>query len=449
MRSIVLDTAQADRLRRSARATPGMHWARFGDRELVWSDDPGDALDAAGIRGAAEAAEPVRGRLFLVGQVGRSFQNEHPDVRVVLQKGRYLVVDLTADQVAALGADREICWMVRPLPVDRIVVDRPTPRADPPIPWVAALVGAVGRDTYQAALEAICSQTTRHSLSTGFTAAANWCANTLRASGYAAATVPITVGAGSSLNVVADRPGAGQGTRDLVIVTAHLDSINIPGGPTAPAPGVDDNGSGSAGVLEIARVLAAHPSEADLRFILFGGEEQGLHGSTQYVAALPAAERARVKAVVNMDMIATLNTASPTVLLEGAAVSAEVMDVLAGAAATYTGLIVETSLNPFASDHVPFINAGMPALLTIEGADSANGNVHSDQDTFAHIDYGLALEILRMNVGALARLVGTAAATQAPRGRSGPVVASAPGNLDVFVIGTDGAVYRKYWHPVS
>lgn len=180
----------------------------------------------------------------------------------------------------------------------------------------------------------------------------------------------------------------------------------------------------------------------DLRLILFGGEEQGLHGSHQYVAALPPAERSRIRAVLNMDMVATRNTAQPAVLLEGAAVSSGQIDALATAAATYTGLRVETSLHPFASDHVPFIDAGIPGVLTIEGADSANGHIHSDQDVMAHIDLALMEEILRMNLAALAGWLEQAVIVPRP---AGPVVVSAPGRLDVFVVGTDAAVHHKSW----
>jgi Zn-dependent M28 family amino/carboxypeptidase len=101
-------------------------------------------------------------------------------------------------------------------------------------------------------------------------------------------------------------------------------------------------------------------------------------------------------------------------MLEGAPISRAIMDELASAAATYASLTVQTSLNPFASDHVPFINALMPAVLTIEGSDSANGNVHSADDTLAHVDYELALSILRMNVAAAASLLGMAAPRWCP-----------------------------------
>jgi Zn-dependent M28 family amino/carboxypeptidase len=218
----------------------------------------------------------------------------------------------------------------------------------------------------------------------------------------------ILVNGGPSQNIIADKRGSAAGVREVVLITAHLDSINIQGGPMAPAPGADDNGSGSAGLLEIARVFATHQSEQDLRFILFGGEEEGLFGSKQYVASLPEAERQRIRAVVNMDMIGTINASTRSVMLEGAPVSQGVINGLAAAAATYTTLAVETSLNPFASDHVPFIEVGIPAVLTIEGADHANSNIHSIRDTLENINYDFTQEILRMNVSFLANEIGQA-----------------------------------------
>jgi Zn-dependent M28 family amino/carboxypeptidase len=134
---------------------------------------------------------------------------------------------------------------------------------------------------------------------------------------------------------------------------------------------------------------------------------QGLFGSKRYVDTLSQAERKRIRAVVNMDMIGSLNSATRTVLLEGAPVSQTVIDGLAQAAEVYTELPVEVSLNPFASDHVPFINAQIPAVLTIEGADNANHRVHSERDSLDRIDYEIAEEILRMNVGFIASEIGS------------------------------------------
>jgi Zn-dependent M28 family amino/carboxypeptidase len=130
-------------------------------------------------------------------------------------------------------------------------------------------------------------------------------------------------------------------------------------------------------------------------------------GSRHHVAELSAADRVRLRAVVNMDMIGRLNRAPASVLLEGAAVSQAVVDGLARAAATYTGLVVETSSSPWGSDHVPFIEAGLPAVLTIEGADQANEDEHSERDQVTTISFDLALEILRMNLAFIAAELGT------------------------------------------
>lgn len=270
-------------------------------------------------------------------------------------------------------------------------------------PAIEALLTQLSGEAYRALLVEITTPRSRHSLGPGFRAAVAAAAGRLDALGYTVARAPIAVGSGTSTNLIADRAGTGPvGDRGVVLVTAHLDSVNHEDGPDGAAPGADDNASGSAGVLEMGRVLSGRTWRNDLRLILFGGEEQGLFGSREYVAGLDAAERARIRAVVNMDMIARRNTASPGVLLEGAAVSQKLIDALAATAATYTGLAVSSSLNPFASDHVPFIEAGVPAVLTIEADDSANTDVHSARDTLATLDPELPLEILRMNVATVA-----------------------------------------------
>ncbi|MFG1905425.1 M20/M25/M40 family metallo-hydrolase [Kribbella sp. NPDC048928] len=392
--------------------------------------------------------------LLLVTQVGRSFQDEYPEVTPLLDRGRHLVIS-SADRPRRRSNH---CWRIDVLRAGMRIVDNPTvgiARADP---VVAELVADVSTASYQSDLTWLASLPTRHSLSTTFTQAMDFAADRLVALGYQVRRMPITVGAGQSTNLIADRPTTradgeraddARDEKGLVIVCAHLDSINIAGGPGAPSPGADDNGSGSAGVLELGRLLTNRLWKNDLRLILFGGEEEGLFGSKQYVATLPQTERARVRAVLNMDMIATKNTATPTVLLEGAQVSADQINALATAAATYTGLKVETSLNPFASDHVPFINAAMPAVLTIEGGDSANGHIHSANDTLNFIDYPLATEILRMNIAALAGWLEPAAVAHRPR-PAGSVVSWGPGRIDVFAVGMDSALHHKpfdgAWH---
>ena len=391
----------------------GAYWVRFGNEVLLYAEDAKwNRIKEVAYQNSLDLKEHGEiGRaqnLHLVIQLGQLFQIENPDVPVVFDKGRYLVVAIEPERAHTLSEENKTCYTVRPLEKYSVVFNVREAAAErrAPVAWIQQVVNSVSRTNFEADLTHLASYPTRHSTSTYFTHAAIWARCQLDAMGYTTQTESIAVGSGTSQNVIAEKPGKGSAPRGLVLVTAHLDSINISGGPSAGAPGADDNGSGAAGLLEIARRLKDHPPTHDLRFILFGGEEQGLIGSNDYVSRLSASDRTRIRAVVNMDMIGTLNTALPTVLLEGAAVSQSVIDSLAEAAGTYTALTVQTSLSPFASDHVPFINAGLPAVLTIEGADGANGNIHTAGDTLDHINYDLALEILRMNTAYTASAVG-------------------------------------------
>jgi Zn-dependent M28 family amino/carboxypeptidase len=272
----------------------------------------------------------------------------------------------------------------------------------------------VSREAYAATVEALVAGGTRYSSSAEFGTAALWAKAVLTGLDYEVRLDPVALRDGNTVNVVADKKATSAGSDDdprQVHVVAHLDSVNIAGGPGAPAPGADDNASGAAGVIEIARVLSTARCAHDLRLVLFGGEEQGLFGSQQYVEEMSAAERARTTAVVNMDMIARLNAEPRSVLLEGDEVSQPLIDSLAGAAAAHTDLDVFTSLDPFASDHVPFIEAGMPAVLTIEGSDQLNTDEHTERDTQETLDLDLAVAILRMNVAALAAALEASPAT--------------------------------------
>ncbi len=389
----------------------GTSWARFGRETVLISDDQHEpSLASRAVTGTVRAPRQVpaqRGELHVVVQHGRTFQQHHPDVPVLHDRGRFLLVQLDPARAKQLATEEETCFGVMPLADGHVVFEeRERPQARAAVPFIQNLVNIPAKASVETSLKKFVSFPTRHSTSAGFSSAATWARKQLKLMSYKTRLQSVDVAGSTSRNVIADRPGGGTGNRKVVIVTAHLDSINLQGGPAAPAPGADDNASGSAGVLEMARAFKDHQGVHDLRFILFGGEEQGLFGSKRYVATLSQKERNRIDAVVNMDMVGSLNNASPTVLLEGAQLSQAIIDRLSDAAETYTQLNVETSLNPFASDHVPFINAAVPAVLTIEGADSTNDTVHTGADKLERIDFDLLVEILRMNVAFVAETIG-------------------------------------------
>lgn len=102
----------------------------------------------------------------------------------------------------------------------------------------------------------------------------------------------------TSQNVIAELPG--RNDDNVVMAGAHLDSV--PAGP-----GVNDNGSGSAVLLEIGEQLANHRPENTLRFAWWGAEELGLIGSTEWVAQQSAEELEEIALYLNFDMVGSPN----------------------------------------------------------------------------------------------------------------------------------------------
>jgi aminopeptidase S len=100
-------------------------------------------------------------------------------------------------------------------------------------------------------------------------------------------------------NVIAQTRTGDRG--QVVMIGAHLDSVE-------DGPGIVDDGSGVATLLEIATQLGADSSvENVVRFGFFGGEENGAEGSTGYVEGLSAADRQKIKLYLNVDMVASPN----------------------------------------------------------------------------------------------------------------------------------------------
>jgi Zn-dependent M28 family amino/carboxypeptidase len=99
-------------------------------------------------------------------------------------------------------------------------------------------------------------------------------------------------------NVIAERTGTNDD--NVVMAGAHLDSV-------AAGPGINDNGSGSAAILETAIQLAKVKPTNTVRFAWWGAEESGLVGSTNYVNGLSQAEKDRIALYLNFDMIGSPN----------------------------------------------------------------------------------------------------------------------------------------------
>ena len=111
-------------------------------------------------------------------------------------------------------------------------------------------------------------------------------------------TATVSVVNKPQVNVIAELDG--NNDDNVVMAGAHLDSVE-------EGPGINDNGSGSAALLELAEQLAKLKPENTLRFAWWGAEEAGLVGSTAYVNGLSQAERDRIALYLNFDMVGSPN----------------------------------------------------------------------------------------------------------------------------------------------
>jgi Zn-dependent M28 family amino/carboxypeptidase len=109
--------------------------------------------------------------------------------------------------------------------------------------------------------------------------------------------VEATIEQRTTRNVIADMP---RETEEVVMVGGHLDSV-------LDGPGINDNGSGVASILELAVQMADVETREAVRFAFWSGEELGLLGSQHYVDGLESEEQGRISAYLNFDMVASPN----------------------------------------------------------------------------------------------------------------------------------------------
>jgi hypothetical protein len=170
-------------------------------------------------------------------------------------------------------------------------------------------------------------------------------------------------------NVIAETPGGDP--NHVIVIGAHLDSVSR-------GPGINDNGSGSAAILEVAEVFAQQEREPrnKLRFAWWSAEEQSLIGSTYYVNNLSQAEKDAIDLNLNFDMIGSPNFVRFVYDGNNSAGGGAVGPVGSGAIEQvfldyFASQDLPNAPTPFngRSDYGPFIAAGIPAGGLFTGAE--------------------------------------------------------------------------------
>ena len=218
-------------------------------------------------------------------------------------------------------------------------------------------------------------------------------------------------------NVLADT--AWNSDSALIIVGAHLDSV-------PEGPGINDNGSGSAVVLEAALRLAPGPSppRTSVRFAFWGAEERGLIGSRHHLGALSEDVRRHIALYINLDMVGSPNFAR---FVQGSVATGEglagvVRRELLADFREHNLSVEERPAGRFGSDDTPFSQKGIPTVGLYTGAGGLKSETHvslfggaADQpydpcyhrtcDTIENINR----DVLEQNTHALVRALNVAA----------------------------------------
>ncbi len=235
-------------------------------------------------------------------------------------------------------------------------------------------------------------------------------------------------------NLLGTAPGMASAD-SVVVVDAHYDTV-------VNAPGADDNGSGTAGVMEVARLLSRYPSRKTLRYIGFDLEEDGLVGSIKYVSSgIPANEV--IAGVFNFEMIGYYSEMPNSQVLPpgfnlifpgpsaevaanqyrgdfitnvGTEAFSSLADLFKASAATYVpDLKVITVIEPAGfqvldlrrSDHAPFWVAGKPALMLTDGSEYRNTCYHKPCDTLENrLNFTFMSRVVKATLAAAAQLAG-------------------------------------------
>ncbi len=198
---------------------------------------------------------------------------------------------------------------------------------------------------------------------------------------------------GNECNVVAQKNGR-VNPKKVILVVAHFDSVG------KSFAGADDNASGIAVMMEMARVMSLYDNNFSFRFLASNSEELGLIGSKDYVNKMSLqGQISQLSLVINMDMVGY--NSNGVVELETSAEFEPLAKWFSKLAIQFTRLRPKITIGAWGSDHVPFLQKNVPTILTIEDWNTKTPCYHMACDLPATLNYDYAKEIAKLNLSAI------------------------------------------------
>jgi aminopeptidase YwaD len=267
-----------------------------------------------------------------------------------------------------------------------------------PDPFFESIVSKVSYDTVLANLQKLESLGVKEPGTSALDNTANWLIQKYQSYGYTQIVRDTFEYNGNQLyNIIVSKQGTSFPPRYLII-DGHYD--------TYQGPGVNDNGSGVACILEIARLLKDIPSAHSIRFINFSAEEEGLIGSQHFVDHTVVPSNMNILLVFNIDEVGGVaGQINNTVTCErdesnpssNNAISSAFTDTLVNLTQIYSTLQTQISY-AYGSDYVPFQEAGK--IITGLYETNESSFVHSPNDVLAKMSPLYVTQVAKASVGA-------------------------------------------------
>ncbi len=249
---------------------------------------------------------------------------------------------------------------------------------------ISEMVNEVNGDNIETTISHLSNYTTRDCYSTEVINALNWIGEKFESYGLDVSFQSLEAYGIPSFNVIATQAGTGSESLEIktpieyVVVGGHADSRSN----GATAPGADDNASGIAGVLEIARILSKNTYERTIVYCAFSGEEYGLHGSN-YFATDYRNQNKNILGYINLDMIGyRYSTQSYLTSLIYPSTAEELANFYKTISSIYTPNleVIDGVLSGGNSDHASFNNQGYMGIFPFEDVNNYSPYIHSPND---------------------------------------------------------------------
>jgi hypothetical protein len=247
-----------------------------------------------------------------------------------------------------------------------------------PDPFVVGLLNEVSTTNIIATVQHLQDYGTRNAYTPESVQAQNWLKDQFEDLGLSVELQDFTMPSGpASDNVIATQPGT-KYPDEYVVLGSHYDSYSYSG----LAPGADDNATGTAGIIEIARILSQYEFDRTIIYCNFSGEEYGLYGSEAY-ADRCAQQGMNIHGYFNMDMVGYLEPGSyihtdliyPQSAQELATFYTDVTAVYLPDFTVEVGTLIGGD-----SDHTSFNNAGFMGLFPFEDGSDYSPYIHTSND---------------------------------------------------------------------